>query len=580
MFVLIMKKLLLFLSFAIFGIANAQPLNFQWARSVGGSNSDYSMNTSSISKDIYGNEYIIGYSASAYVILDSITLSHVNGGNDFFIAKYDSAGRILWAKSFGCVGIDFIGGICTDTSGNIFFTGAYEGTTITFGSFTLTNTMSNYSEDLFVVKCDSSGNVLWAKSAIGNGNDVPRAISSDINGNICITGSFSSASLNFGSSTLVNANPGYNEGFTLKYDNQGNVLWAKYIGGTSSWGFSIATDITGNVFVTGCFYGSIFFGSTTITNIGWGDIFILKYDISGNPLWAKSAGGSGGVNEDKGQGITTDVQGNVCVTGLFYSSSITFGSAILVNNGGADFFIVKYDSVGNIMWAKNSGGSTDDIGQGISTDANGNVFVTGAFGSDFVVFDNDTLNNIDPSGNTGDIFIVKYNTIGNVIWTKRAGGYNNDVGRSICNNNGDLFLIGDFYSPAISFNNATLSNNGLFDIFITKLSSIVSGISETNSDDNFINISPNPFTTHTTVQVASYEIRNTSYEVEMYDVFGRIVKQFVIRNSSFVIERGDLPSGLYFIRLATPSPSGEKPVLSLSKEGEVIATEKIVITDN
>ena len=153
--------------------------------------------------------------------------------------------------------------------------------------------------------------------------------------------------------------------------------------------------------MTGAFYSSyITFGSTILTNRGGGDIFVVKYDPSGNVLWAKSAGETGG---EWGLGISTDASGNIVVTGGFGSPSITFGSTILTNGGIANIFVVKYDPSGNVLWAKSAGGTGDDDGYGISTDASGNIVVTGSFESPTITFGSTILTN----GGSSDIFVVK-----------------------------------------------------------------------------------------------------------------------------------------------------------------------------
>ncbi|HWY39105.1 MAG TPA: T9SS type A sorting domain-containing protein, partial [Bacteroidia bacterium] len=83
------------------------------------------------------------------------------------------------------------------------------------------------------------------------------------------------------------------------------------------------------------------FGSTTLTNAGSNDIYVAKYDASGNALWAKSVGGS---LDDRGNAISLDAYANAYVTGYFASSSVAFGSAILTNAGGNDVFLAKLDS--------------------------------------------------------------------------------------------------------------------------------------------------------------------------------------------------------------------------------------------
>jgi hypothetical protein len=99
--------------------------------------------------------------------------------------------------------------------------------------------------------------------------------------------------------------------------------------------------------------------------------------------WAKGAGNTG---DDSGQSTATDAFGNVYVTGYFSSPSITFGSTTLINTGIASIFIVKYDALGNVLWAKGVGSTGDDRGIGIATDAFGNIYVTGIFGSQTTIF--------------------------------------------------------------------------------------------------------------------------------------------------------------------------------------------------
>jgi hypothetical protein len=141
--------------------------------------------------------------------------------------------------------------------------------------------------------------------------------------------------------------------FIVKYGTNGNAVWAKNARGRSN-GWGIAThgsEGSETVFVTGAFSSpSIAFGNITLTNSGSTDIFIVNYDASGNVLWAKSAGGTGG---DIAWSIATDGNGNAFVTGTFNSPSITFGPITLSNtNNCADMFIAEYDPNGNVPWAK------------------------------------------------------------------------------------------------------------------------------------------------------------------------------------------------------------------------------------
>lgn len=204
--------------------------------------------------------------------------------------------------------------------------------------------------------------------------------------------------------------------------------WAKAPGGTGQWEYAdgITKDANGYIYITGAYGNDIIFGNTTLTGEG---VYTVKYDSSGNVIWAVA-----GTGQAVGLGITTDLSGNVYVTGA-YDTSVTFGSYTLTNPtyGSSEnvFFIVKYDSSGKVVWAKGSrepgvtdGGQNNDAGTSIGTDANGNVYVTGYFNSDSITFDNYTLLN-PPNEFYGlspeNFFFVKYNSAGDVVWAQSGG---------------------------------------------------------------------------------------------------------------------------------------------------------------
>lgn len=477
-------------------ITNAQTPNWQWAKSAGGNGYD---NAGSIATDANGNLLVTGSFNSSSITFGSTTLTNADtSGNtaDIFLVKYDALGNVQWAKSAGGTYNDKAWGIATDASGNVLVTGGFDSPAITFGSITLSNTaITGDTTDIFLVKYDASGNLIWGKANGGINADESFAIATDANGNVLVTGRFLSPSITFGSTTLTSA--GYISIFIVKYDVAGNVLWAKSAGATDpSKNYGITTDIGGNVFVTGHFVSSsITFGSTTLTNTditgATSDIYIVKYDALGNVLWAKSAGG---INADYGNSISTDASGNVLVTGDFNSPVITFGSDTLTNVGFADIFIVKYDPAGNVLWAKSAGGTNPDYSNGISTDGSGNVFITGEFQSSSITFGSTTLINTDITANTEDVLVAKYDASGNVLWAKSAAGTSMDFGFGITTDaSGNALVTGSFRSPAITFGTTVLTNVnvGYLDIFVAKLSGFT-GISEETISSKAVDIFPNP----------------------------------------------------------------------------------------
>ncbi len=351
--------------------------------------------------------------------------------------------------------------ICTDANGNTFVAGYFTSTKTNFGGIVLTNSSTTGSNEAFLAKYNAYGNLLWAKSVGGSTYEISYSICSDVNGNVFMSGTFSASYITIGSTKLTNNTPGKDDMFLAKYDASGNVLWAKSAGGSSiDRGCSISTDASGNVIVAGFFVSpTITFGSTTLTSTGSIDIFLAKYDASGNVLWAKSAGGT---DTDEANSVCTDANGNIIVAGNFESSSITFDSTTLTNMnaswGDEDIFLTKYDSSGNVIWAKSAGGTYKDYTNSVCTDANGNILCAGYFKSLTISFDSITLANVKNTG-YADIFLSKYDASGNVLWAKSLGGTDDDFANSICSDaKGNITIVGDFLSSSIVFGSTTLYN--------------------------------------------------------------------------------------------------------------------------
>jgi len=189
--------------------------------------------------------------------------------------------------------------------------------------------------------------------------------------------------------------------------------------------------------------------------------------------WAKKMGGFD-LNES-GNAITIDASGNVITAGYFQSTSdFDPGSGVfnLTSNGSRDMFISKLDASGNFMWAKGLGGILEDNAQAVTTDASGNVYISGSFEST-VDFDPGVgVFNLTAIAND-DFFILKLDAGGNFVWAKRAA---NGFGRGIkIDSNGDIYSIGKYYGTVDFDPNAgvynMISSGGSADIFILKLTS-------------------------------------------------------------------------------------------------------------
>lgn len=393
--------------------------NALWAKSGGGISADEGFG---IATDASGNVYVTGVFRGPSVTFDTTTLIN-SGGAEIFLIKYDSNGNILWAKRAGGSNDEEGNGICTDNSGNVIITGYFRSPSVAFDTINLNN---SGDKDVFTVKYDASGNVLWARSSMGAASDYSKSIASDNSGNIYITGSFVSSSVTFGSAVLTNQG-NLDDVFIVKYDSAGNAIWARSAAGNSNdYATGIATDVNGNVNITG-FFGSdsIAFGSSTLINsgaLGSGDLFIVQYDNNGNLLWARREGSS---DIEYSTGIATDALGNVYVTANFRSSSITFGSTIFTNYGNYDALILKYDAGGNFIEAAHAYSPGQDNSSGIATDASGNAYIIGFYISSIINFGTTTLTNNGPGINSSDIFVARLSSTTGL--EDKFGSYNLQV---------------------------------------------------------------------------------------------------------------------------------------------------------
>lgn len=290
-----------------------------------------------------------------------------------------------------------------------------------------TNTILVFSLIILYVTSLDAQTLEWAKTFGSKNSDFGISIATDATGNVYTTGSFDEMTdFDPGQETYFLSPNGNNDIFIHKMDAQGNFLWVKNFGGDrAESGYAITVDKTGNIYVTGYFTGTINFDppSTTyeFTEVGNGNIFVLKMDGDGNTLWAKAMGGSNG---ESGYSISVDDSGNIYTTGWF-AGAVDFDPGLdtflLTSNGKSDIFVHKMDIDGNFLWAKCFGGADSDYGYSIRIDATGNIFTTGNF-LETVDFDpGENVFNITCTGQD-DSFVQKLDAEGNFLWVRVIEG--------------------------------------------------------------------------------------------------------------------------------------------------------------
>ncbi len=260
--------------------------NLVWARSFGGQ-SQFDTNPASIAVDELGNSYAAGTFSGNVDFDPGINTNNQtsSGGVDSFIEKLDASGNFVWAKTFGGAGQDYITSVELDHFGNIYTTGAFEGTVDLDPGIGIDNHNDSGNSDPFIQKLDSNGDLLWAKS-YGGYVEFLMSIAVDSSGNVYSSGTFNgSVDFDPGNGSTILTSHLEDDFYIQKLDSDGNFLWAETFGGDDQdWCKAIDIDHWGNIYTTGFFAGTMDFnngpGVSNLTPLGYHDAYILKLNQS------------------------------------------------------------------------------------------------------------------------------------------------------------------------------------------------------------------------------------------------------------------------------------------------------------
>ncbi len=457
-----MNRKLLTLTCLAFVLTYGLPLTANpWIRGAGGGGNE---GGSALATDASGNTYLTGAFTSTSLTFGNTVLLNA-GGTDFFLAKFNPAGEVLWAVSAGSSGDEGGYAIDCDGNGNVYVCGSYTGSQLAFGNTTLTNAGMS---DIFLVKYTSAGNVDWAKTYGSAMDEEAFGLDYSPAGFLVITGYFSGASLSFGNNTINNAQASTNDIFLARLNQNGNAQWARSAGGSGNEAaYDIASDSQGNIFITGGFSSNtISFGSTVLTHAGSGDIFTARYNAQGNPQWARQAGG---IYAEEGYALHSDNNGNIVVCGYYYSTSLSFDTWTISNSmpGLTDVFLVKYNVSGTCLWAFGTGGSGYEAAYDVTMNTTGNIFLTGAHTSPSFLLGNDTL----LCSGQADVFTAGFSASGIPLWAGGYGGTGTEEGIAITTDpSGNPLICGYFSSLELDAGSQILTNESppANDIFLIR----------------------------------------------------------------------------------------------------------------
>jgi Secretion system C-terminal sorting domain len=475
-----MKKLILLLTFTTsFLLVNAQVPVYRWAGKVAGAGSEYA---DIVKTDAAGNIYIGGRFDGTCDFDPSTGVSNKTsaGSTDGFVAKYTALGALVWVIPIGSTGADRLFWIDVDAAGNVYATGNYNLTVDVDpgpGTFSLT---SLGAVDVFIVKYNTNGNLVWANTIGDINSEVAESIVLDGTGNLYVGGQFSSPTLDLdaGVNTFSVTNGSTNvtlDPFLVKYDTSGSFVWGFNLQGTSSdYLKSITIDANNNVVIGGYFFTTMTvdpIGGSNITSIGSSDCYLARYTSAGIYDWSERFGGSLADNVFS----VAAANNNIYATGTF-NSIVDFDPGLdtfnIQSKGSSDAFIVSFTTAGSFNWARSIGGTGLDNSNYIVATTAGDIYVTGSF-IDSANF-NSSANLYLKAYGGRDGFIAKYDNSGIYKWALKAGGVGTDYIRTIDFDPNDGEIICNGYwtvgslSPDPNNIGFTIPNSGLYDTFIAK----------------------------------------------------------------------------------------------------------------
>ncbi len=476
-------------------------------------------------EDDYGNS-IKQTPDGGYIIVGQTTKPEENFP-DVLVVKTDKFGKPLWSKIYG--------GAYNDNTSDVAILNEW--------SFLIVGTSDSYGDgtnDVFVMKLNSDGDSLWLKAF--STDDIERAsrIISAQDGGFIICGSTTSNSPGATSDALV-----------FKVDQNGNLVWKKNYGGN---GGQQASDILA------LSDGYIFTGTNSDPNTAISDVYLVKIDLSGNLIWEKTLGGS---EFDEAYSIQYTLDGGFILAG--YTSSYGMGAR--------DAYLLKVDANGNEQWHKTFGTEhSDGFASVIQTNDGGYLcggFLNTFFSQQFIY---------------DDLFIVKTDAHGNLVWQKTFGSNREDAAsKVIFSDNGSFVILGssNSYSPKNKLYLIALNENGE----ITKVEQDKS-FNQLNNNYNLVQNFPNPFNSTTTIKFAipqsSSSYSSTKKErseafvtLKVYNLLGKEVATLINEEKApgdyeVKFDSGNLPSGVYFYQLIVRD-------ISSKQYYNFISTKKMVL---
>ncbi len=529
-----MKKIFIFFcsAFLIFTSAfsfGQQAPGIEWQHTFGGIDDDHAY---TLQQTTDGGYILGGYS---YSNISGNKTENSKGINDYWIIKTDIAGNIQWQKTIGGNGSDLLYFLQQTNDGGYILAG-----------WSNSGTAGDKTEncigivDYWIVKTDSLGNIQWQNTIGGTDHDELYYIKQTNDGGY-ILGGYTSSGI---SGDHTENCYGQYDYWMIKTDTVGNIQWQNTMGGTPQDFLYCVQQTNDGGYILGGYSNSLISGDKTENCLGGYDYWMVKTDSLGNIQWQNDIGGS---DDDKLFSIQQTTDGGYILGG--WSRSNISGDKTENCLGLDDYWIVKTDSAGNIQWQNTIGGNNYDKLNSIQQTVDGG-YILGGFSSSDISGDKSESSN----GNV-DYWIVKTDATGNILWENTIGGNAIDALYAVQQTSDGGYIMGGYSNSNISgdktennFDNTQFTS----DYWIVKLyPDTTTGISNVRFENYDLKVFPNPAKDEITI--AGYTLQNNQPAVlKIYDAMGKeVFTQSIINRTSQIVNLKSFTNGVYFVQLQT-----------------------------
>lgn len=499
---------------------HAQDPEILWQKTIGGSDADF---IDAFEATTDGGYIIGGYSKSN---ISGEKTENSRGGTDIWIVKIDDSGNIVWQKTYGGSGEDSLFSI-KETSDGGYIVGAASDSNIS-GDKTEN---SRGGLDYWILKLNSSGEIIWQKTYGGAQPEFYAYVVETTDGGYFV-GGYSDSDVSGDKTDPTN---GQRDFWALKLDTSGAIVWQKSIGGSLLDLLSAAFQTTDGGFLLGGFSSSGISGDKTEASRGVTDNWIVKLDDNGNVEWDKTYGGNA---SDVPRDIIQTVDGGYLVGG--YSKSNISGDKTEDSRGDYDYWVLKLDNIGNLVWQKTIGGSAIDYPRNVKQLTDGTYLIAGWS------YSNISGDKTQNGNGASDYWLVNLDASGSILSQNSIGGSEYESGTYILESSDGNFVMACSSDSNIS-GDKTENSRGLDDYWVFKTTPSILGVVE-NNISSFLSVYPNPTDGTFTVDL---DREYSNVNVEIYNILGQIISSEEFASAKTIYQEINTSAGVYFIKVNT-----------------------------